>query len=104
MGIRLNSPPALAKLFGAIDPTLTVINEPKHLTDVGASDFVFNRRDVATDWCEAKDIGKDGRKFAATDYSKAQKERYKNPPVRKFVDWVANKAPNFTATIAKKQR
>ena len=27
-----------------------------------------------------------------------------NPNVRKFVDWVANKDPDFTATIAKKQR
>lgn len=69
--------PALAKLFGSIDAALTVINEPKHLTDVGAPDFVFNRVDVAIGWCEAKDIGKDVRKFAATDYSKAQKERYK---------------------------
>lgn len=69
--------PALAKLFGSIDPALTVINEPKHLTDVGAPDFVFNRGDVAIGWCEAKDNGKDVRKFAATDYSKAQKERYK---------------------------
>jgi hypothetical protein len=69
--------PALAKLFQSIDPALTVINEPKHLTDVGAPDFVFNRGDVAIAWCEAKDIGKDVRKFAATDYSKAQKERYK---------------------------
>ena len=69
--------PALAKLFGSIDPALTIINEPKHLTDVGAPDFVFNRGDVAIGWCEAKDIGKDVRKFAATDYSKAQKERYK---------------------------
>ena len=27
-----------------------------------------------------------------------------NPNVRKFVDWVTNKDPDFTATIAKKQR
>jgi hypothetical protein len=27
-----------------------------------------------------------------------------NPHVRKFVDWVANKDPDFTATTAKKQR
>lgn len=27
-----------------------------------------------------------------------------HPNVRKFVDWVANKDPDFTATIAKKQR
>lgn len=27
-----------------------------------------------------------------------------NPNVRKFVDWVANKDPDFTATIPKKQR
>ena len=27
-----------------------------------------------------------------------------NPNVRKFVDWIANKAPDFTATTAKKQR
>ena len=27
-----------------------------------------------------------------------------NPTVRKFVDWVANKTSDFTATTAKKQR
>lgn len=27
-----------------------------------------------------------------------------NPNVRKFVDWVAKKEPDFNATIAKKQR
>lgn len=27
-----------------------------------------------------------------------------HPNVRKFVDWVANKDPDFTATIARKQR
>lgn len=27
-----------------------------------------------------------------------------NPAVRKFVDWVANKEPDFTATTAKKKR
>ena len=27
-----------------------------------------------------------------------------NPKIRKFVDWVANKDPDFTATMAKKQR
>jgi hypothetical protein len=67
--------PALAKLFGSIDPALTVINEPKHITDVGAPDFVFQRGDVAIGWCEAKDIGRDIRKFAAGDYSRAQKDR-----------------------------
>ena len=68
--------PALAKLFQSIDAALTVINEPKHITDVGAPDFVFNRGEVAIGWCEAKDIGKDVRKFAANDYSKEQKARY----------------------------
>ena len=27
-----------------------------------------------------------------------------NPAVRRFVDWVANKDPDFTAAVAKKQR
>lgn len=27
-----------------------------------------------------------------------------DPSVRKFIDWVANKDPDFTATITKKQR
>ena len=27
-----------------------------------------------------------------------------NPAIRKFVDWVANKDPDFNATLAKKQR
>lgn len=69
--------PALARLFASIDPALTVINEPRHITEVGAPDFVFQRGDVAIGWCEAKDIGKDVRKFAANDYSKGQKDRYR---------------------------
>lgn len=69
--------PALERLFQSIDPALIVINEPRRRTDVGAPDFAFRRGDVPIGWCEAKDIGKDIRKFTATDYSKAQKERYK---------------------------
>ena len=69
--------PALYQLFQSIDAGLTVINEPQRLVDVGAVDFVFNRGDVAIGWCEAKDIGKDVRKFAPNDYSNAQKERYR---------------------------
>ena len=68
--------PALARLFEGIDPTLTVINEPKRTIDVGAPDFVFARDGISIGWCEAKDIGKDVRKFAAGDYSKEQKGRY----------------------------
>lgn len=69
--------PALARLFESIDPGLTVINEPRRTVDVGAPDFVFQRGAVSIGWCEAKDIGKDVRKFAANDYSKAQKDRYR---------------------------
>lgn len=69
--------PALAKLFASIDPGLTVINEPRRIVDVGAVDFAFQRGDVPIGWCEAKDIGKDIKKFAANDYSKAQKDRYR---------------------------
>lgn len=69
--------PALERLFASIDPTLTVINEPRRLVDVGAPDFVFQRGDVSIGHCEAKDIGKDIKKFAANDYSKAQKDRYR---------------------------
>lgn len=68
--------PALARLFSSIDPDVTVINEPKRLVDVGAPDFVFQRNGISIGWCEAKDIGKDVRKFATGDYSKEQKGRY----------------------------
>lgn len=70
--------PALAFLFDSIDPAIEVINEPKRLTDIGAPDFVFNRNGIGIGWCEAKDLDKDIQKFAATDYSKAQKKRYTN--------------------------
>lgn len=69
--------PALERLFQSIDPTLIVINEPRRTVDVGAPDFVFQRGDVSIGWCETKDIGKDIRKFAANDYSKDQKDRYR---------------------------
>ena len=68
--------PALAALFQSISDDIQVINEPKQLIDVGAPDFVFARNDVSIGWCEAKDLGKDISKFKASDYSKAQKERY----------------------------
>jgi type I restriction-modification system DNA methylase subunit len=68
--------PALERLFASISKDITVINEPKRLIDVGAPDFVFNRNGIAIGWAEAKDIGKDVRKFAANDYSKDQKARY----------------------------
>ncbi len=46
------------------------------------------------------------------NFSNAELQRYgmdvesllANPNVRKFVDWVAKKDPDFTAAIAKKQR
>lgn len=47
-----------------------------------------------------------------TNFTNSELQRYgmdvegllANPAVRKFVDWVANKDPDFTATLAKKQR
>ena len=47
-----------------------------------------------------------------TNFSNAELQRHgmdvegllANPNVRKFVDWVAKKDPDFTASIAKKQR
>ncbi len=68
--------PALERLFTSIDNDLTVINEPKRLTDVGAPDFVFNRNGVSVGWCEAKDLTKEITKFKTGDYSKEQKARY----------------------------
>ena len=47
-----------------------------------------------------------------TNFTNSELQRYgmnvegllANPAVRKFVDWVANKDPDFTASIVKKQR
>ena len=69
--------PALERLFKSVDDKLTVINEPKRLTDVGAPDFVFNDANgVSIGWCEAKDLTKEITKFKTGDYSKEQKARY----------------------------
>ena len=67
--------PALERLFKSIDDSLTVINEPRRLTDVGAPDFVFNRNGVSIGWCEAKDLTKEITKVKTGDYSKEQKAR-----------------------------
>ena len=68
--------PALERLFKSIGDDLTVINEPKRLTDVGAPDFVFDKNSVSIGWCEAKDLFKEITKFKPNDYSKEQKARY----------------------------
>ena len=47
-----------------------------------------------------------------TNFTNSELQRYgldvegllANPPIRKFVDWVANTDPDFTAPLAKKQR
>ncbi|WP_120716761.1 type ISP restriction/modification enzyme [Tsuneonella amylolytica] len=65
--------PALQRLFESIDPTLTVINEPKR-SDAGMPDFIFQRKDVPIGWVEAKDVDKDVIKLKG--YSKDQRKRY----------------------------
>jgi len=65
--------PALQSLFEAIDPSLSVINEPKR-SEGGMPDFLFQRNGVAFGWCEAKDIDKDVIKLKG--YSVEQRKRY----------------------------
>ena len=55
--------PALEKLLKSINPELTVINEPKQITDIGKPDFVIMRDDVPVGYVEAKDVGLDIRKM-----------------------------------------
>ena len=68
--------PALERLFQSIDDKLTVINEPRRVTDVGSPDFVFEKNGVSIGWCEAKVPLKEIRQFKGHDYSKEQKTRY----------------------------
>jgi len=65
--------PALGALFGSIDPTLTVINEPKK-SEAGMPDFLFERNGVPFGWAEAKDIEKNVIKLKG--YSVEQRRRY----------------------------
>lgn len=66
--------PALEKLLKSINPKLTVINEPKQLTDIGKPDFVIMRDDVPVGYVEAKDVGLDIRKMKGAN--KDQHTRY----------------------------
>ena len=66
---------ALEELFQSIDPTITVINEPKK-SEGGMPDFLFQRDGIPLGWAEAKDIDKDVIKLKG--YSKPQRERYEN--------------------------
>ena len=66
---------ALEDLFQSIDPTITVINEPKK-SEGGMPDFLFQRDGIPLGWAEAKDIDKDVIKLKG--YSKPQRERYEN--------------------------
>ncbi|MDP1912163.1 type ISP restriction/modification enzyme [Brevundimonas sp.] len=65
--------PALNDLFQSIDPSLTVINEPKQ-SEGGMPDFMFQRDGVPIGWAEAKDIDKDVIKLKG--YSVDQRKRY----------------------------
>jgi type I restriction-modification system DNA methylase subunit len=65
--------PALQMLFQSIDPTLTVINEPKK-SEAGMPDFLFQRSGIPFGWAEAKDIDKDVIRLKG--YSVEQRKRY----------------------------
>lgn len=65
--------PALNDLFQSIDPSLTIINEPKQ-SEGGMPDFMFQRNGVPIGWAEAKDISKDVIKLKG--YSVGQRKRY----------------------------
>tara|TARA_R110002167_G_scaffold366444_2_gene597251 strand:- start:115176 stop:118232 length:3057 start_codon:yes stop_codon:yes gene_type:complete len=67
--------PALKALFEAVDPEVTAQNEPKRLTDVGAPDFSFKRKDIVIGHAEAKDLHIGIR--AMKDANKDQQKRYK---------------------------
>jgi type I restriction-modification system DNA methylase subunit len=65
--------PALEALFRSVDPSLTVINEPKK-SEAGMPDFLFERNSIPFGWAEAKDIDKDVIKLKG--YSVEQRKRY----------------------------
>lgn len=65
--------PSLQRLFESVDPTITVINEPKK-SEAGMPDFLFERGGVPFGWAEAKDIDKDVIKLKG--YSVEQRKRY----------------------------
>jgi predicted helicase len=48
--------PALQRLFEQLEPNINAINEPKHIKDVGAPDFVIKRKEIPLGYAEAKDI------------------------------------------------
>jgi len=64
---------ALESLLRNISNGLTVINEPKHITNCGAPDFIIMRGEMPLGYIETKDIGKD---LNSKEY-KEQFERYK---------------------------
>jgi predicted helicase len=65
--------PALQKLFDALAPQVSALNEPKR-EKVGAPDFSISRKDIVIGHCEAKDIPIDLK--AMRDANAAQKKRY----------------------------
>ena len=67
--------PALEKLLKSINPSLTVINEPRRI-ECGSPDFVIMRDDVPVGYVEAKDVNIDIRKMKGAN--KEQQERYKD--------------------------
>ena len=72
--------PALEFLFKSITDDVSVINEPKMVTDVGRPDFAFKRKVgenyITIGHCEAKDIDKGIDPRAMRDNNKNQFNRY----------------------------
>ena len=68
--------PALERLFKSIDADLTVINEPKRLTDVGAPGFWNHPKWRFGRLVRSQGFVQGKNKFKANDYSKEQKARY----------------------------
>ena len=62
--------PALAALLEELGERIIATNEPKHITDVGAPDFIIRRGDVPLAYLECKDIGANLDEVERTDQLK----------------------------------
>ncbi len=84
--------PALKTLLESLDAGVTATNEPQHIVDVGAPDFIVERKKIPLGYVETKDVGEPLDKMEKSEQMKRYRAALPNLLLTDYLEfrWYAD--------------
>lgn len=93
--------PALKALLESLDAGVTATNEPQHIVDVGAPDFIVERKKIPLGYVETKDVGENLDKIEKSEQMKRYRAALPNLILTDYLEfrWYADGERRETARL-----